>query len=480
MYRINFSPTNLNWMAAGFTQMSDFWDRNLYNGTTYAPLDASENGGATLGLAEWCNGNFLTVRGSYVEYPGQNTNGSFGVTNYPYPSVNSTDLSNYLANPAAFAKEQNDGTYRYVLKKSSQGVTVPEHCAIDLLAAVWTNEFGPGNQGGVAWVHPDDPDVMASYHSILIPKAIAYSTGLLNYYFRGRLQILCSGADGQTCQFAAMNISPQAFSGGGFRLFSDDSLGNRTEVELSTTYTNYLATNAAITGTFSVPASSGGVFTLAYFGSIGGDPIDGDIGCASIVFSNSGLCECTLPSVKVFSVGGQITQGFCSSCDYSDTNGVVNTLAENVWSSATPDWNNIPSCGEGRIEVSGTDSSCTPVVGQEAYSTGTTELLDVYSVLICNSEYISSIAVCPCPCSDLCFDATGSKSFAAARSRVYGPCNAFCVTWMPLLGSFPNPPVSGTYGPLTAGQYVEFDPPTASNSGGYIGTITSGSCVNGP
>jgi hypothetical protein len=239
--------------------MFDFWDRGLYSGTSFAPLDADTNCEcSTLGLAEFCNGNFLTIRGSYADLSGANTNGSFGVSAYPYPKTTSTDLSTFLFNPRGFAKPLANGTYRFTLKKSSQGATVPQHCAVDLLAAYYPNKFTVSTTS-VDWVHPDDPDVMASYHSILIPKAIAYSAGLLNYYFRGRLQIICSTTNGQTCEFTAMNVSPQAFSGGVFRVFSDDSSGNRTEAtDLSTTYNpnpynGGLATNETITGTFTVP-----------------------------------------------------------------------------------------------------------------------------------------------------------------------------------------------------------------------------------
>ena len=78
------------------------WDRNLCDGTSPAPLDADTNGGtSTLGLAEFCNGNFLTVRGTYAEYTNignfvRRGGPALGVTAYPYPSIASTDLSNFL------------------------------------------------------------------------------------------------------------------------------------------------------------------------------------------------------------------------------------------------------------------------------------------------------------------------------------------------------------------------------------------------
>jgi hypothetical protein len=55
----------LDWRGAGFIKLEDFWDRHLYNGTSSQPLIDNEDPTkptSTLGLAEWCNGNFLGER----------------------------------------------------------------------------------------------------------------------------------------------------------------------------------------------------------------------------------------------------------------------------------------------------------------------------------------------------------------------------------------------------------------------------------
>ena len=59
--------TNFDWFAAGFTSVTNFWDRGLYSGKSFGPLDANETGGP--GSWVWQNGVMaisLTVRGSYV------------------------------------------------------------------------------------------------------------------------------------------------------------------------------------------------------------------------------------------------------------------------------------------------------------------------------------------------------------------------------------------------------------------------------
>jgi hypothetical protein len=285
-----FAPQNLDWMAAGFICVTNFWDRGLYNASSPTPLEANETGGKTLGLAEWCNGNFLTVRGSYAEYPLLAVHGG---TTYPYPRIDSTDFDHYQGQPDAYAKlitvfdgSQNlygvpTAVYRCIVQKNSQGVVVPMHSSLDLLAAYRPGVFG-AFAGTLCAVHPDDRDVMRNYLSLLLPKAVAYSSGLLDYYFRGKLAITNFVVTNSTqIYFTAQNISPQAFSGGSFRVFTDDASGNRTEAtDLTTTYnpTTGLATNAAITGTFTFPSGASNGFTLFYCGIIGvdahGNPLD--------------------------------------------------------------------------------------------------------------------------------------------------------------------------------------------------------------
>jgi hypothetical protein len=317
---IVFTPADLDWQAAGFTCVSNFWDTGLYvpSVTGTAPLTANENGGPTLGLAEFCNGNFLTVRGSYGEYP-QLANAGGQV--YTYPSIYSTDFSHFQGDPAAYCKlvaifegtlDPDKAAYRCVVSKTSQGVSLTNHCAIDLLATYRPNAFG-AFPGVLSAVHPDDPDVISNYYSVLVPRAIAYSAGLIDYYFRGRLEITDCTISNQTCLFTAMNISPQNMNGGAFTIFTDDVSGNRTQAPgFSTSYSSNktLAPGASITGTFTVTNGLDPDFVLAYFGPIGvaanGQPLDAidSNACASIQFPNPSPTTLQLRGVGAVLVGG--------------------------------------------------------------------------------------------------------------------------------------------------------------------------------
>ena len=66
-WKLNYANNVLDWHGLGFTNMQNFWDRNLYNGNPQA-LDTDASGGSQLGLAEFSNGNFLGERILYKEY----------------------------------------------------------------------------------------------------------------------------------------------------------------------------------------------------------------------------------------------------------------------------------------------------------------------------------------------------------------------------------------------------------------------------
>ena len=115
-----------------------------------------------------------------------------------------------------------------------------------------------------------DDNVLQEYHAILIPKAIEYSAGILDYFFRGQLELSVSLQNGQY-QLHITNRSGQALSGGAFGLYQDDAAGNRTSVPLTlpSTGTSTLADGADIDGTFAGTFAANAAFLLVYQGTIG-------------------------------------------------------------------------------------------------------------------------------------------------------------------------------------------------------------------
>jgi len=276
----------LNWTNAGFTKLEDFWDRHLYAPGSAAVLNAAEHGGAQLGLAEWCNGNFLGDRHLYAE--------SFKPTSikyYPHPSLK--DTTQPQINPKNLAGtvidtvslENHKQGQRVYLAKTNAGVTVTHHSVLTYFAVQHTRRMDGPSMGVSLTIR--DENVLSNYHAILIPKAVKYSAGLLDYYFRGTIATSISeDANLGGYVFGVTNTSSQAFYQGNFYLLSEYENGDRAIVQ---------------TNPLTQPLPSGGAVNIAYSGVLGNkmlvvykgtigvsgttalDPVDKDIAIAATI-----------------------------------------------------------------------------------------------------------------------------------------------------------------------------------------------------
>jgi len=221
----------LDWRGAGFTKLEDFWDRHLYapgNGTVLDNAEAP--GGAQLGLAEWCNGNFLGDRHQYAEYYNRSD-----IRYYPYPSLeDSTDFETKRLHwhTAARLTSFEDGVLRkrLYLDKNGAGVQFNDHSVMTYFGAYFSTRFAaPGIESVSTTIR--DEGVLSNYHNVFIPKAVKYSAGLIDYYFRGAMSAAIVNVNSNAPQqFSVLfeNTSSQDFSGGNLYIFQEDSGGDRT------------------------------------------------------------------------------------------------------------------------------------------------------------------------------------------------------------------------------------------------------------
>jgi hypothetical protein len=131
-----------------------------------------------------------------------------------------------------------------------------------------------------------DELVYEDYARVTIPRTIDYATGLLNYFFRGKLEIEPNCLDCNTVTFVIRNDSnnsgvPQSLKGGTFELFWDDRDGNRTKINSFTipgwTANSTLNYGQPVTGTFTRPDSNNIVqYTVVYKGAISENPDEPD------------------------------------------------------------------------------------------------------------------------------------------------------------------------------------------------------------
>ncbi len=276
-----FAQTNSQgwayWQAQGFTNLLSFWDRGFY--TNSVALVAEAGGQVKLGLAEFCNGNFLGERSLYRECYNNPSN----IHYFPYPRESSTDFPGNKKTTIITPNGRNLPTTitRNVVTKTRDGVAGFNHSILSYLGTKFPNARTSHS------ITIKDDDVLQDYHDILIPKAVEYSAGILDYFFRGTLDVsVCDTT------ITIRNTSDQDFGGGSFFLYKDDSSGNRTYVDQFTNGTLPSLTATNVTENDLSKADPTNKYILVYQGTIGVDssrnaldPVDTNICIAAKTFT---------------------------------------------------------------------------------------------------------------------------------------------------------------------------------------------------
>ena len=165
-----------------------------------------------LGVAEYTNGNFLSRHTIFRDFA--------------LPRRSSLE-------PTAFA-EPEGARFRTYFSKVTEGEAVGHFVAVGGLHRSLRDalqvDVSAVPAGG--WVLEDR--VHADYATQLIPRAVGYSAALLDYFFRGKLDVDLFSDDGSTLQVRGTNASPDALVDGTLTLYADvptvDPAGRPTTV----------------------------------------------------------------------------------------------------------------------------------------------------------------------------------------------------------------------------------------------------------
>lgn len=116
------------------------------------------------------------------------------------------------------------------LSKTKSGISVTNHSALRYEAV-----RNPGRMNTYqmhAMLSLNDSNVLQEYHSILIPKAVEYSAGILDYFFRATIDVTGSfDEETDLYTFHVVNTSSQDFGRGQFFLIAEDTNNVRTIVQ---------------------------------------------------------------------------------------------------------------------------------------------------------------------------------------------------------------------------------------------------------
>lgn len=153
--------------------ISALWDHNEYEAGGSTLPDGSIT---TIGLAEYTNANFWTED----TFPWKALSG-----NYPHPALEDTNYDeNVWLNPESIDAEDGEIDNRIYFSKET-GDPVKHFLA----AGYWYYQLFMWNKPETDYAFLLDEVCFNDYAAKLIPRAVGYSAALLDYFFRGELEV---------------------------------------------------------------------------------------------------------------------------------------------------------------------------------------------------------------------------------------------------------------------------------------------------
>jgi hypothetical protein len=185
-----------------FSKLADYWDSGV---EPTQPSMVSPS--ADWGLSECTNYQFLSDSTIFKA--------DVNNTRYYFPNPDYNHTSRYTQGAG-----KNKGIYL-------RGYDV-EHLA----RWKFTSKFG---DRGTNYRVSGDPKIYEDYAKITIPRTIDYAAGLVNYFFRGKIEASATDYDGYILEITIKNLSKnsdveQVLKGGTFELYWDDQDGIRSPV----------------------------------------------------------------------------------------------------------------------------------------------------------------------------------------------------------------------------------------------------------
>ena len=237
---ISFDPSaigNTNPLAS--VPFANLFDTNQY---VEPNPDPSVTLRADIGLSEYTNANFFSLDTIFKDFP--------------YPKSSSVQEVDYeIQDP----RDPSNMVFRQYYKKVTHGDTGYRLATVPFLMDYVIDEpvYAPASL---------DKYVYNDYAERLIPRAVGYSTGLVNYFFRGKLE--AEFVDGD---LKITNKSEETMHDGHFELYYDNEAGERQEIEIySGAEVTTLTPNGNQTITFDPPGDPTS-YVLVYKGGLGNE-----------------------------------------------------------------------------------------------------------------------------------------------------------------------------------------------------------------
>ena len=170
---------SLNVPINGYAPITQLYDTDTYNGT-------NPSTSLNQGLSEYTNANFFSNDTIFAAEVYQTNDRHY----FPYPKKTSTDLQTFIAGSKAYETiTAEDGTTDngYWISKTGDGETINHFLRAGYFTDIVYNAFGEGNLYHSTFYR--DEKCHADYAEKLVPRAVGYSASLVDYFFRGSIDI---------------------------------------------------------------------------------------------------------------------------------------------------------------------------------------------------------------------------------------------------------------------------------------------------
>jgi hypothetical protein len=181
-----FPDVSLNISRNGLAPITQFLDTDQYskdNASQFFQTGLATS--LTIGIAEYTNANFASDDTIFTEDKLVDDKHYF-----PYPRKSSTDLQTYIGQnklPETVMGEDNIPDTGFWIKKGADGEQIEHFVRPGYLTNYLRYEDGRGYLYERTFYR--DEKCHEDYAKLLIPRAVGYSAALLNYFFRGELQV---------------------------------------------------------------------------------------------------------------------------------------------------------------------------------------------------------------------------------------------------------------------------------------------------
>jgi len=169
---LNFSTSYLG--DPTLSPVSQLWDANTYNGS-------NPSGDWTQGLSEYTNANFFsddTIFAAETYSPGD-------PHYFPYPKQTSTTLADVIdLVPELYVGADGQQAYKLYLAKREDGESIHHFLRVGYFSYAIPPSSAQYNRTFYL-----DEACHEDYAEKLVPRAVGYSAALLDYFFRGTMQI---------------------------------------------------------------------------------------------------------------------------------------------------------------------------------------------------------------------------------------------------------------------------------------------------